>query len=429
MIKRYLFPEIEKIWSEENKIKKWLEVELAVLEVQVELGIIPKEALKIKEDIKDIDYNWLLKRQIEIEREVEHDVIAFLIALEEISEYAKYLHYGLTSSDIIDTANAIIFREALILIKKAYEELIEVLKEKAIKYKYSPIMGRTHGIYAEPTTIGLKFLNYYSEALRNLKRLNESIEEISYGKISGAVGNFAFLSPKIEELVMEKLNLKPERISTQIIPRDRYAFVVNNLALLSENIERLTLEIRLLMRTEVGEFLEPFYEKQRGSSAMPHKKNPIRSERINGLVRLIRGYLIPINENVALWHERDISHSSVERIILPDITSAIYYIIKLSKNIIENLIIDEKRIKENMEKFGKFYLTQPFLLKLVQKGVSRKLAYEWLKKISQFEKENFENAIRNDSEIKKYLSESEIEECLNWNYFRNIDEIYKRFFD
>ncbi|MFZ8846779.1 MAG: lyase family protein, partial [Candidatus Hydrothermia bacterium] len=180
MIKRYLLPEIEEIWSEENKIKKWLEVELAVLEVQVELGIIPKEALKIKEDIKDINYNWLLKRQSEIEKEVEHDVIAFLIALEEISEYAKYLHYGLTSSDVIDTANAIIFREALILIKKAYEEFIEVLKEKAIKYKYSPIMGRTHGVYAEPTTIGLKFLNYYSEALRNLKRLNDSIEEISY---------------------------------------------------------------------------------------------------------------------------------------------------------------------------------------------------------------------------------------------------------
>jgi len=428
MIKRYLLPEIEEIWSEENKIKKWLEVELAVLEVQVELGIIPKEALKIKEDIKDINYNWLLKRQSEIEKEVEHDVIAFLIALEEISEYAKYLHYGLTSSDVIDTANAIIFREALILIKKAYEEFIEVLKEKAIKYKYSPIMGRTHGVYAEPTTIGLKFLNYYSEALRNLKRLNDSIEEISYGKISGAVGNFAFLSPKIEELVMEKLNLKPENVSTQIIPRDRYAFVVNNLVLLSENIERLALEIRLLMRTEVGEFLEPFHQKQRGSSAMPHKKNPIRSERINGLVRLIRGYLIPINENVALWHERDISHSSVERIILPDITSAVYYIIKLSKNIIENLIIDEQRIKENMEKFGKFYLTQPFLLKLVQKGISRKVAYEWLKRISQFEKENFENAIKNDPEIKKYLNEEEIDECLNWNYFKNVDEIYKRFF-
>jgi len=428
MIKRYLLPEIEEIWSEENKIKKWLEVELAVLEVQVELGIIPKEALKIKEDIKDINYNWLLKRQSEIEKEVEHDVIAFLIALEEISEYAKYLHYGLTSSDVIDTANAIIFREALILIKKAYEEFIEVLKEKAIKYKYSPIMGRTHGVYAEPTTIGLKFLNYYSEALRNLKRLNDSIEEISYGKISGAVGNFAFLSPKIEELVMEKLNLKPENVSTQIIPRDRYAFVVNNLVLLSENIERLALEIRLLMRTEVGEFLEPFHQKQRGSSAMPHKKNPIRSERINGLVRLIRGYLIPINENVALWHERDISHSSVERIILPDITSAVYYIIKLSKNIIENLIIDEQRIKENMEKFGKFYLTQPFLLKLVQKGISRKVAYEWLKRLSQFEKENFENAIKNDPEIKKYLNEQEIDECLNWNYFKNVDEIYKRFF-
>jgi len=427
MIKRYLYPEIEEIWSEENKLKKWLLVEITVLEVQVQMKIIPEIALKIKEDLKNLDYKWLLKRQSEIEKEVEHDVIAFLMALEEISEYAKYLHYGLTSSDIIDTSNSLIIREALNLIKKEYEDFIEVLKEKAIKYKYTPIMGRTHGVYAEPTTVGLKFLNYYSEALRNLKRLEDSINEISYGKISGAVGNFAYLSPKIEELVMEKLNLKPEKVSTQIIPRDRYAYVINNLVLLAESIERIALEIRLLMRTEVGEFLEPFYEKQRGSSAMPHKRNPIRSERICGLVRLIRGYLIPIHENIALWHERDISHSSIERIILPDITSAVYYIIKLSKDIIKNLIIDENRIKENMEKFGKYYITQPFLLKLVQKGISRKIAYEWLKKLSHLEGKNFENAIIKDSEIKNYLSEEEIMECLNWNYFKNVDEIYNRF--
>ncbi|MEO0203272.1 MAG: adenylosuccinate lyase [candidate division WOR-3 bacterium] len=427
MIKRYLLPEIEEIWKEENKIKKWLKVELTVLEVQVEFGIIPKIALRVIHDLKNIDHKNLIKRQLEIEKEVEHDVIAFLIALEEISEYAKYLHYGLTSSDVIDTANALIVREALEIIKKEFIDFIQVLKEKSIKYKYSPIMGRTHGVYAEPTTIGLKFLNYYSEALRNLKRLEDSIEEISYGKISGAVGNYAFLSPKIEEEVMKRLNLKPENISTQIIPRDRYAYVTNNLVLLAENLERLFLEIRLLSRTEVGEFFEPFYQKQRGSSAMPHKKNPIRSERINGLVRLIRGYLIPIHENIALWHERDISHSSVERIILPDITCAIYYIIRIGKDIIKNLFINEERIKENMEKFGKYYLTQPFLLKLVQKGISRKIAYEWLKKVSHTENYNFENAIMNDKEIRKYLSEDEIKECLNWNYFRNVDEIYKRF--
>ncbi len=427
MIKRYLLPEIEEIWKEENKIKKWLKVELTVLEVQVEFGIIPKIALRVIHDLKNIDYKNLIKRQLEIEKEVEHDVIAFLIALEEISEYAKYLHYGLTSSDVIDTANALIVREALEIIKKEFIDFIKVLKEKSIKYKYSPIMGRTHGVYAEPTTIGLKFLNYYSEALRNLKRLEDSIEEISYGKISGAVGNYAFLSPKIEEEVMKRLNLKPENISTQIIPRDRYAYVTNNLVLLAENLERLFLEIRLLSRTEVGEFFEPFYQKQRGSSAMPHKKNPIRSERINGLVRLIRGYLIPIHENIALWHERDISHSSVERIIFPDITCAIYYIIRIGKDIIKNLFINEERIKENMEKFGKYYLTQPFLLKLVQKGISRKIAYEWLKKVSHTENYNFENAIMNDKEIRKYLSEDEIKECLNWNYFRNVDEIYKRF--
>lgn len=425
MIKRYLFPEMEEIWSEKNKLKKWLLVEITTLEVQVEIGIIPKEALRIKEELNNLDYDWLLKRQSEIEKEVEHDVIAFLMALEEVSEYAKYLHYGLTSSDILDTANALIIREALYLIKSEYEKFIEVLKDKALKYKYSPIMGRTHGVYAEPTTIGLKFLNYYAEALRNMERLEYSIKEISYGKLSGAVGNFAYLSPILEEKVMERLNLKPEKISTQIIPRDRYAFLVNNLVLLAENIERLAIEIRLLMRTEVGEFIEPFYKKQRGSSAMPHKRNPIRSERISGLVRLIRGYLIPIHENIALWHERDISHSSNERIILPDITSAIYYIVKLSRNILENLIIDESRISENMQKFGKYYITQPFLLKLVQKGVSRKVAYEWLKKISQ--SEDFEKTILNDEEIRRYLTEEEIKTCLNWNFLRNIDEIYKRF--
>ncbi len=427
MIKRYLLPEIEKIWTDENKYRKWLEVELAVLEAEVELGILPKSTLKVKDELKDLDYKWLIKRSEEIEKEVEHDLIAFLMALEEISENAKYLHYGLTSSDVVDTANALIIREALYLIKNEYLEFIEELKKKVVYYKYKPIMGRTHGIYAEPITIGLKFLNYYSEALRNLKRIDDAIEEISYGKISGAVGNYAFLSPKIEELVMEKLKLKVEKVSTQIIPRDRYAYVINNLVLLAESLERLALEIRLLMRTEVGEFFEPFYQKQRGSSAMPHKRNPIRSERICGIVRVIRSYLISIHENVALWHERDISHSSVERIVFPELTSLLFYIIRLSKNIVKDLIIDEKRIIENIERFGKYYITQPFLLKLVQKGISRKIAYEWIKRISHFQGKHFEEAIRNDSEIKKYLTDEEIEECLNWNYFRNVDEIYRRF--
>ncbi len=427
MVKRYLLPEIGSIWTDENKYRKWLEVEIAVIEAEVELGILPKSALKVRDELKNLDYKWLVRRSEEIEKEVEHDVIAFLMALEEVSENAKYLHYGLTSSDVLDTANALIIREALYLIRDEYLVFIEELKKKALDYKYKPIMGRTHGVYAEPTTIGLKFLNYYWEALRNLKRLDDAIEEISYGKISGAVGNYAFLTPKVEELVMQKLNLKVEKISTQIIPRDRYAYVINNLVLLAENLERFALEIRLLMRTEVGEFFEPFYQKQRGSSAMPHKRNPIRSERICGIVRTIRSYLISIHENVALWHERDISHSSVERIVLPELTSLLFYIIRLSKNIVRDLVIDEKRINENMEKFGKYYITQPFLLKLVQKGISRKVAYEWIKKISHFEIKNFEDAIRNDSEIKKYLTSEEIEECLNWDYFKNVDEVYRRF--
>jgi len=398
-----------------------------VAEVQAEHGIIPEDAVeRLKEDLKDIDLKWLAERQKEIEKEVDHDVIAFLMALEEKFPHARWLHYGMTSSDLVDTANALLMKEAMELIIEAYQEYADALREKALKYKYLPIMGRTHGVYAEPTTLGLKFLGFHMEALRNLGRLKTALHHIKFGKISGAVGNYAFIDPKIEEEVMRRLGLKPEPVSTQIIPRDRYAYYVNALVIAGEGIERLALEIRLLMRTEVGEVEEPFYRKQRGSSAMPHKRNPIRSERIMGLVRYMRGLLIPANENIALWHERDISHSSVERIILPDLTATLYYITRLATRIVRDLVINEERIRENMERFGKFYLTQPILLKLVSKGISRKEAYEWVKDAAHSDPARFRENLMNHPEIRKYLTPQEIEEALSHDYFRHVDYIFER---
>ncbi len=396
-------------------------------QVQAERGIVPREEIeRLSQKVRDVDLKWLVRRQKEIEREVDHDVIAFLMALEERYPEAKWLHYGMTSSDLVDTANALLMKEAIELNIDAYQEYADALKEKALRYRYTPIIGRTHGVYAEPTTLGLKFLGFYMEALRNIGRLKTAHHHIRFGKISGAVGNYAFVDPSIEEEVMRRLGLKPEPVSTQVVPRDRYAYYVNALVMAGEGIERLALEIRLLMRTEVGEVEEPFYRKQRGSSAMPHKRNPIRSERIMGLVRYMRGLMIPAHENIALWHERDISHSSVERIVLPDLTAALYYITRLATRIVRELVVNEERIRENMERFGKFYLTQPVLLKLVSKGISRSVAYEWVKECAHSDPDRFIENLRRHPEISRHLSPEEIEEAVKHDYFRYVDYIFER---
>ncbi len=402
-------------------------MELTVAQVQAERGIVPRREIEeLSQRLKDIDLKWLIRRQKEIEREVDHDVIAFLMALEEVDSRAKWLHYGLTSSDLVDTANALLMKEAIELNIEAYRDYAEALKEKALAYKYTPIMGRTHGVYAEPTTLGLKFLGFYMEALRNIGRLKTAHHHIRFGKISGAVGNYAFIDPSIEEEVMRRLGLKPEPVSTQVVPRDRYAHYVDALVMAGEGIERLALEIRLLMRTEVGEVEEPFHRKQRGSSAMPHKRNPIRSERIMGLVRYMRGLMVPAHENIALWHERDISHSSVERIILPDLTATLYYITRLATRIVRELVVNEKRMRENMERFGKFYLTQPVLLKLVSKGIPRSRAYEWVKECAHANPERFLENLKRHPEISRHLSSEEIEQAVNHDYFRHVDYIFER---
>ncbi len=432
MIERYWKNEIKVIFQDDFKYRKWFEVELAVAEVQAELGIIPSDVPdEIKKRMQDADFSKIAERAKEIEREVDHDVIAFLLAIEEkVGEPARFLHFGMTSSDVVDTANSMIIKSALELILKALKELLESLKVKASTYRYQPIMGRTHGVFAEPTSLGLKFLTYYSAFTRDLENLEMALEKISYGKISGAVGNYSFLSPEIEERALEKLGLKPEPVSTQIVPRDRYAYVFNVIAISAGNIEKLATEIRLLQRTEVGELEEPFGRKQRGSSAMPHKRNPIKSERLCGLARLLRGYAHTAMENLALWHERDISHSSTERFIIPDALSVYYYMLTLIRTIVDDLQINIDRINENLVKFGKFYLSEAILLALVKKGVKRGEAYEWVKESAHRALktgEPFEKLIRENPNITRYLSPEELEEVLNHDYLKNVDKIFKRF--
>ncbi len=432
MIKRYLYPEIEKIFSRENKVRKWIQVEYQVLRVEEEFGIVPEGvSAKIYPKLENLDISEVIKLQDEYEKQSDHEVVAFLMALEElVGDEAKYLHFGLTSSDLLDTAQALVLVEALNLILSELDLVTSALKVRAVENKYVPFMGRTHGVFAEPTSLGLKFLSHYSEFLRGRERLIKAIQEVSYGKISGAVGNYSFIPPEIEQKVLQELGLKPEPVSTQIVPRDRIAFLMSVYALIGEAIERLAQEIRLFQRTEVGEMMEPFYSNQRGSSAMPHKRNPIRSERLMGLARLLRGYLIPAHEDVALWHERDISHSSVERFILPDATEVLFYMLRLLRKNIEGLVINKDKITENMEKFGKYYLSEPVLLALVKKGVPRKEAYVWVKECaikSQNENLKFEDVLKQHPKIKYHLEPSEIEEALNHNFLKHVDRIFKRF--
>ncbi len=432
MIKRYLYPEIERVFSRENKIKKWIQVEYQVLKAEEEFGIVPEgTSARIHPKIENLDIKEVIRLLDEYEKESDHEVVAFLMALETlIGQEARYLHYGLTSSDLLDTAGALILIEALELVLSELDLVIGALKVRAVENKYVPFMGRTHGVFAEPTSLGLKFLSHYSEFLRGRERLIKAMQEVSYGKISGAVGNYSFIPPEIEQTVLERLGLKPEPVSTQIVPRDRIAFLMSVYALIGEAVERLAQEIRLFQRTEVGEMMEPFYTKQRGSSAMPHKRNPIRSERLMGLARLLRGYMFPAHENIALWHERDISHSSVERFIIPDATEVIFYMLRLLRKNIEGLVINKERIKENMERFGKYYLSEPILLALIRKGIPRKDAYVWVKECAikaESEKLPFEDVLKNHPKIKYYLEPEEIDKALNHNFLKHVDRIFKRF--
>ena len=429
MIPRYSRPEIAKIWEPENKSQKWLDVEIAACEAWAKLGEIPKKGLDVIK--KKAKFN--LSRIDEIEKTVKHDVIAFLTSVgENVGPDSRYIHKGLTSSDILDTSLAILMKEASALIIDDIKKLMGVLKTNAYKYKNTLQMGRSHGIHAEPITFGLKFALWHEEMGRNLARMKNARETISCGKISGPVGTFSSVPPFIEKYVCKKLGLTPDNITTQIVQRDRHAEFMNTLALIAAAIEKIALEIRHLQRTEVLEAEEPFEKGQKGSSAMPHKRNPVGCENLCGLARVVRSNAMAAMENIALWHERDISHSSVERIIIPDSTILVDYMLARLTGILKGLHVYPERMLENINKSYGLYNSQRVLLKLIEKGMSREDAYQFVQKNamqSWEQKKDFKEPLKQDKEIKKYLSSDEIEKLFDLSYYlKNVNYIFKRVF-
>lgn len=427
MIQRYTLPEIGKIWSDENKYRIWQEIEVRACEAQAKLGRIPREAV---EQIRS-KANFDVKRILEIEAEVHHDVIAFLTNMGEyVGESSRYIHYGMTSSDVLDTAFAVQMKQAGELILNKIDTMIVLLGKKALQYKDTVMVGRSHGVHAEPITYGFKLAVWYSEMQRNRNRLARAIEIISVGKISGAVGTFDHLDPFVEEYVCRQMGLKPVAISTQILQRDRHAEYFSALAIIAATLEKIAVEIRHLQRTEVLEVEEPFGSKQKGSSAMPHKKNPILSERISGMARLLRGNLVAALENIALWHERDISHSSVERIIAPDSTITVYYMLEKTFQILRGMVVHPERMEENLESTHGLVYSQAVLLNLVDRGLSREAAYRIVQRnaLKVWEnKTSFLEELKKDEEIASLLSESELEKIFNLkSRLKNINVIFKR---
>ncbi|MBK7992581.1 MAG: adenylosuccinate lyase [Blastocatellia bacterium] len=429
MIPRYTLPEMGRIWTEENKFQKWLDVEIAVCEVHAEMGTIPASALAVIKEKAKFD----VKRIAEIEETTRHDVIAFTTCLAEfIGPESRYVHFGLTSSDVVDTANALVLIEALNLIIDTANKLSNTLRKRAFEFKDTVMIGRTHGIHAEPTTFGLVLALYYAENKRNLQRLERAKEAISVGKISGAVGTFAHLDPEVEEKVCQRLGLKAAPISTQVIQRDRYAEVLSTLAITTASLEKIALEIRHLQRSEVGEAQEFFGSGQKGSSAMPHKRNPIVSEQICGLARVVRANAQAAFENIALWHERDISHSSVERIILADSHILTDYLLHRTNKLINKLIVHPKQMQKNLHLMQGVIFSGQLLLELTRHGLTREDAYKLVQNNAMRvwdEKVNFHDLILADTEINKILSTSEINAIFDLKVqLRNVEKIFNRVF-
>ncbi|MFH1625130.1 MAG: adenylosuccinate lyase [Pseudomonadota bacterium] len=430
MIPRYTREEMGRIWEAENRFNKWLEIQLLVCEALAELGEVPQNALKnIKEKAAfDID------RIEEIEKTTKHDVIAFLTCVgENVGEDSRYIHMGLTSSDILDTSLALLLREAADVIIADLEELLSVLKEKAYRYKDTLMVGRTHGVHAEPITFGMKMALWYDETKRNVDRMRQAKDTISYGKISGAVGTYAFIPPFVEEYVCQRCDLKPAPISSQIIQRDRHAEYLTVLAIIASSIDKFAIEIRHLQRTEVFEVEEFFSGGQKGSSAMPHKRNPIISENLSGLARVVRSNALAALENIPLWHERDISHSSVERIILPDSTILVDFMLNRVIALINGLQVYEKNMLENLNRTRGLIFSQGLLLALTRKGVSREDAYDMVQRNAMRvwkEGIDFRELIVEDNAIMKNLTEGELQECFDLNrYVRHVDEVFQRVLD
>jgi len=429
LIPRYTRPEMGRIWSEENRFRKWLAVEIAATETLAEAGMVPQDAAKTIREKAD----FKLDRIHAIEAEVKHDVIAFTTSVAEIvGPQSRWFHYGLTSNDVVDTAQALLIREASTIIAQDLRKLHEVLKRRAWEFKDTPMVGRTHGVHAEPITFGFKLANWYSETGRNIERFDRAAEEMRVGKFSGAVGTFAHLSPELEEKMCERLGLQAAAVSSQVIQRDRHANYMATLAVIASTLDKIATEIRHLQRTEVREAEEFFSEKQKGSSAMPHKRNPVTCEQISGLARVVRSNAQAAFENVPLWHERDISHSSVERVIIPDSTTLVDYLLQKTTNLIDTMFVYPGRMQKNLDSTGGLVYSGQLLLDLVEHGVSREDAYRMVQTHAMHawkEGLDFKELVLGDKEIMSRVPREQIERAFDLKrQLRNIDKIFARVF-
>src|SRR5690625_5169050 len=427
MIERYSRKEMTAIWTEQNQFQAWLDVELAACRAWSDIGMIPSEDVDKLYENASFD----MERIKEIEKETRHDVVAFTRAVSEtLGEEKKWIHYGLTSTDVVDTANGYRLKQANQLIYKGMDRLLEAVASKAKEHKLTLMMGRTHGVHAEPTTFGLKCALWYAELKRNVARFRQAASDVEFGMLSGAVGTFAHIPPEVEARTCELLGIQPAPISTQTLQRDRHAHYMGVLALIGSTMEKIAVEIRHLQRTELREAEEFFSKGQKGSSAMPHKRNPISSENITGCARVLRGYMISAYENIPLWHERDISHSSVERIILPDATILLDYMLHRLASVIENLMVYPENMAENMEKTHGLVFSQRLLLMLIEKGLSRELAYDTVQPLAMRaweEKRPFRDFVESDATIQKYLSERDVEDAFDLKHHtRRVDLIFER---
>lgn len=419
---------MEKIWNERNEWQTMLDVEIAACEANAELGRIPKEAVEVIKAKADFDVD----RIHEIDREINHDIIAFLTNVGEyVGDEAKYIHMGLTSTDVKDTGLNVQLKQASAVLLEDLEKLAEVLKRRAVEFKHVPTIGRTHGVHAEPSTFGMKLLLWYSETLRNIDRMKRAAEEMAVGKLSGAVGTYADIDPFVEEYVCKKLGLKQEIVATQVVQRDHHAEYVTTLGVIAGVLAQMALEVRHLQRTEVREAEEYFSPKQKGSSAMPHKRNPVKSERIYGMARLIQGYSLPAFENIPLWHERDISHSSVERGMLPDATIALDYILSETTSLIDKLLVYPEKMMDDLNLTGGLIYSPRVLLALVAKGAYRDTAYRWVQRNAMkrwLDGEDFYENLCKDEDVRKYLTPEEIKVCFDYQpMLKHVDDIFARF--
>jgi adenylosuccinate lyase len=427
MITRYTLPEMEKLWSDESRLARWLKVELLICEGWHRIGMIPNDAIKLIRE----NASLTLGEVEEIEKRTGHDLAAFVESLgKSVGEAARFVHYGVTSSDVVDTALSLAVTEALDMITQKAADLSTLLKEKAIEHKHTMMVGRTHGMHAEPTTLGLKLLLWHHEIERHLRRFTLVREDVAVGKISGAVGTFATVDPRVEEHVCRRLGLEPAYVSSQILQRDRHASYITALALAAGTVEKMAVEIRHLQRTEVGEVQEGFGEGRKGSSAMPHKRNPVAFEQLCGLCRIVRGNVVPALENIALWHERDITHSSVERVIIPDSSILLDYILTQMALQLRKLVVHPQRMLENLERTRGLIFSQRVLLALIDRGVNRAEAYALVQEkagAALDEGKDFRDELRADPRVKALLSKEELEDLFDYGfYLRRVDGIFAR---